>query len=138
MSLRIQWFMRHPTQSKYLLLVLIAMLAPTLLVGFCFYELVFDLLARQLVFPEAIYSNLEPVVQRINTLLIMTLPALVLAILTCAIIISHRFAGPIERLERELDQILQGDTAHKIRLRKSDDLWGVANRINALARRLRN
>ena len=135
MSLRIQWFTRHPTQSKYLLLVLIAMLAPILLVGFCFYTLVFDLLARQLVFPEAIYANLEPVIHRVNTLLIVTLPALILAILTCAIIISHRFSGPIERLERHLDMILAGDSHHKIILRKKDDLKGVADRINALVKR---
>jgi signal transduction histidine kinase len=130
--------MRHPIQAKYLLLVLVAMLAPILLIGFCFYTLVFDLMARQLVFPEAISSNLVPVVERINNLLILTLPALVFVILWCALVISHRFAGPIERMENDLDQILAGAYGHKIRLRKNDDLRGVAARINALAKRAQN
>lgn len=136
MALRIKWFMRHPIQAKYLLLVLVAMLAPILLIGFCFYTLVFELLARQLVFPEAIYGNLVPVLERVNNLLILTLPVLVFGILWCALVISHRFGGPIERMENDLDQILAGDFNHKIRLRKNDDLKGVANRINALTKRL--
>ena len=138
MAWRIKWFMRHPVQAKYLLLVLVSMLAPMLLLGFCFYTLVFDLLARQLVFPEAIFSNLVPVIDRVNNLLILTLPSLIVILLWCALVISHRFAGPIERLERDLDQILAGDTHHKIRLRKNDDLKGVASRINALAKRVQN
>ena len=136
MAWRSKWFMKHPIQAKYLLLVLLAMLSPILLIGFCFYTLVFDLLARQLVFPEAIYANLVPVIDRVNNLLILTLPALILVVLWCALVISHRFAGPIERLESDLDRILAGETQHKVRLRKNDDLKGIANRINALTRRL--
>ena len=138
MALRKKWFMRHPAQGKYLLLVLVAMLAPILLVGFCFYTLVFDLLARQLVFPEAIFGNLAPVIDRVNDILILTLPALVLVIFWCALVVSHRFAGPVERLENGLDEILAGDVRQRIRLRKNDDLRGVADRINALAKRLQN
>ena len=138
MALRKKWFMRHPAQAKYLLLVLVAMLAPIVLLGFCFYTLVFDLLARQMVFPEAISANLAPVVDRVNDVLAWTLPALVLVIFWCALVVSHRFAGPIERLEKGLDEVLAGDTRQKIRLRKGDDLKGVADRINALLRRFQN
>ena len=136
MTWRAKWFMRHPIQAKYLLLVLIAMLAPMLLIGACFYKLVFEMLARQLVFPEAIFGNLVPVIERINAVLAVTLPALSLLILWCALMISHRFAGPIERIEADLDRILAGEKQHRIRLRKNDDLKGVADRINTLARRL--
>ncbi len=138
MAWRMKWFMRHPIQAKYLLLVLMAMLGPTLLIGFCLYTLIFDFLARQMVFPEAIFANLVPVIDRVNNLLVLTLPTLCLIILWCAIVISHRFAGPIERLEKDLDQILSGDKRHRVRLRKSDDLKGVADRINALVRQLDN
>ena len=136
MIFRIKWFRRHPMQGKYLLLVLAAMLAPILLIGFCFYFLVFHLLAQQMVFPEAIFSNLKPVIDRVNTLLWVTLPTVVLVILACAIVISHRFVGPIERIEKDLDLILGGDIGHKIRLRQNDDLKGVASRVNALVKRL--
>jgi len=124
--------MKHPIQAKYLLIVILAMLAPTLLIGFCFYNLVFNLLAEQLVFPEAIMGNLVPVIERVNSLLVFALPVMVLVILIIALFVSHRFAGPIERLESDLDRVLAGDTRHRVRVRRKDDLAGVARRINAL------
>ena len=129
--------MKHPVQAKYLLIVVLAMLTPTLLVGFCLYHLVFYLLANQMVFPEAIMANLAPVVEQVNRLLTLLLPAVLLFFLWLALIISHRFGGPIDRLERELDRILAGDLEHPIFTRQSDDWRGVANRINALVNRLK-
>ena len=137
MRIRTKWFMKHPIQAKYLLVVILAMLAPTLLVGFCFYHLLFYLLARQMVFPEAIMANLVPVLDKVNMLLAVTLPIIAGTILYFAIVISHRFAGPIERLEKDLDRILQGDYQHKIYMRKRDDLKGVASRINHLVGKLK-
>ena len=137
MRLRAKWFMKHPVQAKYLLLVIVAMLAPTLVIGFCFYHLLFYLLASQMVFPEAIMANLVPVLNKVNTLLAVTLPMITATILWFAIVISHRFAGPIERLESDLDRILEGDYNHKVYMRRRDDLKGVANRINALVSRVK-
>lgn len=137
MRMRAKWFMKHPVQAKYLLIVILAMLAPTLMIGFCFYHLLFYLLARQMAFPEAIMANLVPVLNQVNTLLAMSLPIIFVTILWFAIVISHRFAGPIERMEKDLDRILEGDYQHKIHMRKRDDLKGVAQRINALAARVK-
>ena len=137
MKMRTKWFMKHPIQAKYLLIVILAMLAPTLMIGFCFYHLLFYLLAKQIAFPEAIMANLVPVLNKVNALLAVTLPIIALSILIFAVVISHRFAGPLERLERDLDRILEGDTQHKIYMRKKDDLKGVATRINALVARIR-
>ncbi|OIO39652.1 MAG: hypothetical protein AUJ72_00245 [Candidatus Omnitrophica bacterium CG1_02_46_14] len=129
--------MKHPIQAKYLLIVILAMLAPTLMIGFCLYHMLFYLLAKQIAFPEAIMSNLVPVIDKVNALLAITMPLIALTILICAIVISHRFAGPLERLENELDRILEGDYDHKIYIRKKDDLKGVTVRINALVARMK-
>lgn len=135
MATRLKWFSRHPIQSKYVLVVLVAMLAPTALIGFCFYSLVFHLMAKELVFPEAIYGTLAPVIEQTNHLLIYLLPVLFLSLLWWAIVISHRFAGPIERIENDLEIILKENPSHRIRLRKNDALSGVAEKINRLADR---
>ncbi len=132
MKIRTQWMMKHPIQAKYLLIVVLAMLAPTIVIGFCFYNLVFNLLALQMVFPEAIMANLVPVIERVNLWLAISLPPLALIVLWVSLTISHRFAGPIERLEKELDRVLAGDYGHKIETRKKDDLKGITTRINAL------
>ncbi len=132
MNLRVRWILKHPAQAKYLLIVILAMLAPTLVIGVCFYHLVFSLLAQQMAFPEAIMANLAPVIERVNTFLILSLPIVALVILWIAIRISHRFAGPIDRLEEELDAILRGDLQHRVRLRKHDDLSRVGHKINQI------
>ena len=136
MKMRTKWIMKHPIQTKYLLIVIMAMLVPTVLVGFCFYSLVFNLLAEQMVFPEAIMANLAPVIERVNMLPTLILPVLVFVTLSVALVISHRFAGPIERLETDLDTILSGRYDYKISMRKKDDLSGVADRINALVKQI--
>jgi len=47
------------------------------------------------------------------------------------VILSHRFAGPIERLERELKAIAENKAhKHRITLRKHDDIRPVAEAIN--------
>ncbi|MGH7197471.1 MAG: hypothetical protein ACREH5_01860 [Candidatus Omnitrophota bacterium] len=132
MKMRTKWMIRHPIQTKYLLIVILAMVAPTVVVGLCFYFVVFHLLAMQMAFPEAIMANLVPVIERVNWLLAISLPILAAIILWIALAISHRFAGPVERLESDLDRVLAGNYEHRIETRKKDDLNGIVNRINAL------
>ncbi len=130
---RKNWWVKHPLQAKFMLVVSAAMLTPVLIVGFGFYYFVFHLLEEQLAFPEAILSNLTPVIQRVNFWLLITLPILVFAIWWIALRMTHRFAGPVERIEKELDRAIAGDRiTQKIKLRRHDDLKGLADRINAL------
>jgi signal transduction histidine kinase len=47
--------------------------------------------------------------------------------------LSHRFAGPLLRVEKEINKITNGgDYSHRIRLRKNDDIKPVADAINKL------
>lgn len=126
------WFRNHPLQTRYLTLVTVAMVVPAAVVGLCLYSLVISLLARQMAFPEAIQANLVPVIERVNFILLVTLPPLFIAVFAVALAISHRFAGPIERLESELDHVAQGNLNHRIRLREHDYLSGVALRVNLI------
>ena len=85
-----------------------------------------------MVFPEAIASNLLPVIDKINGVLIVGIPVALLIVAWLSIAISHRFVGPIERLDADLEKILAGDRGHRVRLRKNDDLKSVAEKINQL------
>ncbi len=123
---------KHPLQSKYLVIVMLSMLLPTLVLASCLYFLVFSLLAEQFVLPEAIHSMLIPVFYRINLILVIALPVIFLVVFFFGLSISHRFAGPIERIERDLDAILSGRDKGLLRVRANDDLAGVIGRINRL------
>ena len=129
---RTKWWVKHPIQTKYLITVIAAMLAPALVLSCGLYHLIFYLLSRQIAFPEAIFANIVPVINRVNALILFTLPPIFVLMAWLAVAISHRFAGPIERLETELDLILAGDTRRRLQVRQGDDLTVVADKVNRL------
>jgi len=129
---RVRWITRHPLQARYMLIVMASTLVPSLILTGCLYFIVLTLVAEELALPESVYSILIPVFWRINLTLLVGLPAVILLIAILALKISHRFAGPIERLEKELDEIIRGAHRRPIQVRTKDDLKGLADRINKL------
>lgn len=120
-------------QLKYLILLVISMIIPLLFAIGCLYYLVFTIMAEQLGIPESIAYNLFPVIKKVNAILAVGLPPLFLLLIWWGTVLSHRFAGPLERVERELHKITAtGDYSHRIRLRKSDDIKPIADSVNKL------
>ena len=130
---RTKYFTGSHIQVKYLLLLFVSMAVPLVLVGCCMYYLIFTLMAEQIGIPEYIAYNIFPVVNKINMMLIIGVPPLFLLLLLWGVILSHRFAGPLERLEEELKEIYgEKRHRHRISLRKHDDVKPVADSINKL------
>jgi signal transduction histidine kinase len=48
------------------------------------------------------------------------------------LIISHRIAGPIYRLEKDLQDIAKGNFSMRIKFRKKDELKSIAEGINRI------
>jgi len=48
------------------------------------------------------------------------------------VILTHRIAGPLYRIECALDALVRGEEIAPIHLRKKDELKGLSRRINAL------
>lgn len=120
-------------QLKYLILLIVSMAVPVLFAVGCLYYMIFTLLAEQLGIPESIACNLFPVVKKVNAMLAIGLPPLFLLLIWWGTILSHRFAGPLQRLEKEINKITHsGDYSHKIHLRKHDDVKPIADSINKL------
>lgn len=124
-------------QMRYLTLLLISMVIPLVFVGGCLYYLIFTIMAEQLGIPEYIAYNLSPVINKINTILLVGVPPLIFVLILWGIVLSHKFAGPMERLEKELRRILEhGDYKTRVHLRKSDDIKPIADEINNILDRL--
>ena len=120
-------------QLKYLVLLIVSMAVPVLFAVGCLYYMIFTLVAEQLGIPESIAYNLFPVVKKVNAMLAMGLPPLFLLLIWWGVRLSHRFAGPLQRLERDIHKITHsGDYSYKIHLRKSDDVKPIADAINKL------
>ncbi len=130
---RIRFITREPVQMKYLALLMLSMLIPLLFVGGCLYFLMFNIMAEQLGIPEYVAINLFPVIKKINQILLIGFPPLFLLLLLWGVILSHRFAGPLQRLQRDLDDISSsGDYTKRLRVRKHDDIRPFADAVNRL------
>ncbi|MFH1868795.1 MAG: hypothetical protein ABH843_07475 [Candidatus Omnitrophota bacterium] len=125
-------FIGTSVQNKTLMMVFAAAVIPAAIVGVCLYYFIFNLLAWQLGIPEAIAYNLVPVAKKINMVIMVVLPIALVSIWFMALELSHRIAGPIYRLEKELDKLLAGEKVSQIRLRKNDELKPLADKINRL------
>ncbi|MGB2705295.1 MAG: HAMP domain-containing protein [Candidatus Omnitrophota bacterium] len=134
--MRIRFITKNPLQTKYLVLILISILVPLFIVGGCLYYLIFQIMAEQLAIPEAIAYNLFPVVERINFLLIVGVPPIVILLFIWGAVLSHRLIGPLERLENDLRKISDGDYSMRLKIRKDDDLRPIADAINKIIDKL--
>jgi len=112
------------------------MIIPTVVVGGCLYYLVITIMAEQIALPDVIARDLLPVIQRINVILIIALPAVFIILLTWAIILSYRFIGPLERLEEDIKSIDDGDYSVRLQINKDHDLSPIADVINDLVEKL--
>ena len=135
--MRFNLFTKSAVQFRYLILIIIAMTVPTILVGSCLYYFIFSVMAEQLGIPEAIAMNLMPVLNRINLMLLIGLPPLFILLFIWGLILSHRFAGPIERIEKDLDKILKGDYSIRFKVREKDDIKNAVNKLNKLLERMK-
>ncbi len=131
--LRLRLLTGGPVQLRYLYLLMVSMVIPALFVGGCLYYLIFNIMAEQLGIPEAIAYHMLPVINKINIILIAGVPPIFLVLILWGLAMSHRFAGPLERLEREIHKISESrDYKKRIKVRTRDDIRPIADAINAL------
>ena len=90
------------------------------------------MLALQMVFPEAIAYNVMPVLDKINIIIAIALPLSLFLIWIIALELSHRIAGPLYRMEKELDERINGHKHGPIRLREKDEFKLLADKFNKL------
>jgi nitrogen fixation/metabolism regulation signal transduction histidine kinase len=70
-------------------------------------------------------------------MLIAGLIPLFILLFLWGLILSHRFSGPLERVERDLDKILEGDASVRFKVREKDDIRGIVDKLNKLIERLK-
>ena len=119
-------------ERHYLRLIVMSLILPTLIIGSCLYYVIFNIMAEQLGIPEIIACHLLPVVRKVNLILMISLPVVFFLLLYIGLILTRNLVGPIQRLERELEEIIAGDFSKRLRLRKKDRLKPLVDDINIL------
>jgi len=134
--MRLRFITNNPLQRKYLILILFSTFLPLFLVASCLYYLIFQVMAEQLAIPESIAYNLIPVLHKINFLLLIGLPPIVILLFIWGVVLTHRLIGPLNRLENDLKEISEGDYSVRLKMRKDDDLRPIADTINKIIHKL--
>ena len=129
-------YLNRSLQSRYLIIIVLSMIVPTVVVGGCLYYLIFNVLAEQLVLPDVIVRDLVPVIERINFVLAIGLPTVFVFMLTWAVILSFKFVAPLERLEEDIQKIDEGDYSVRLEINEDHDLKPIAEVINDLVDKL--
>ena len=135
--LRTKYLTGSHIQMKYLGLLMLSMIVPLVLVGGCLYYLIFSIMAEQIGIPEYIAKNMFPVISKVNMILLVGVPPLFALLMLWGVMLSHRFAGPVERLESELKKVADDEHySHRIKVRRNDDMRPIVNSINGLLGKL--
>ena len=119
-------------QRKILNLVFFSTVVPMSIGVICLYYLIFSVVAGEMGIPESIGYTLIPAAQKAAGIAILGFLFSVCILWVWALKVSHRLAGPLERLCQELDDRIYGKKKGYIYFRKGDYLAILAGRINGL------
>lgn len=129
-------YLNRSLQSRYMFIILVSMLIPTVFVGGCLYYLIFSIMADRIAFPDVIARDLVPVIESINVTLFTGLPVVFVVLVTWALVLSYRFVAPLEKLEEDIARIDAGDYSARVFVAKDHDLAPIAGIINDLVSKL--
>ena len=132
-NMRRRYFISKEFQLKYVGLILALMFLTAVVCSYAIYYTMMVHLGGKLanVYPQ---GKLIAIVNTINLRIIFSLLLISPIVVIIGIFLSHRIAGPIFRMERDLRNIAVGDLTVNIVLRQKDELKTVASGINELTR----
>lgn len=114
-------------QFRYISVVFVAILFVCIAMGFHFHFAVIKKITVELG-----YAELKHELVQMNIIMVSLFLSYAFIVLVFSILISHKFAGPIYRFEKILQQITGGDLTHRIDLRRGDELLELKDHINCM------
>lgn len=127
---RRKYFIDKKYQTKYILLTVILLLIYTLLFALIIFIPYMVPLSSDLPLPEQTAAARTLLTLHANVWKPLGLVIVIMGILS--IFISHRVAGPVYRIKKDLDSVIAGDLSTCIRLRRGDDLQELADKFNQM------
>jgi len=126
---RKQYLVAKKFQLKYVGLILLFMFLTAALCSYVVYYTSMILLGEKLanVYPQ---GRLVSIVRIVNFRILLSVLLVSPFVAIIGIFLSHRIAGPIDRMEKFLDGIASGNLSSYITLRTKDELISLADGIN--------
>ncbi|MBN2754038.1 MAG: methyl-accepting chemotaxis protein [Candidatus Goldbacteria bacterium] len=125
-------------QYKFVLMLLFFILITVFTVSFTTFYVIWQNVIEEFFFVPEASKKLGDIYIKTTELLI--LPLIVLSVVSCiaGILISHRIAGPVYRMKKVAEEIAKGNLCVSVKFRKSDELHGLADSMNAMIAGVRN
>ena len=132
---RRQYLIKKGLQFRYIGIVFSLALLASVVTGYTVFATGWTLLGEKLanVYPQ---GRLIYVIRTTNLALIRNLLFVSPFIFFLGLLFSHKIAGPVYRIEKSVEEIAKGNLALKIKLRKGDEFWDLADIINTMTENL--
>ncbi len=127
MQMRTHYFIKKRMQLGLTIRFLLLTTVFSFFVGFVVYITIWPV-TLQVISEDVISAVRHKVIMRA---LFFCLP-LIFVLGALSVVFLHRIAGPLYRIERMLDKVIQGEDIGRIRLRKKDELKDLAEKINEI------
>ena len=124
-------------QRKILTLVFFSTVIPMAISVVCLYYFTFYVITWEVGFPDVVAYSIIPAARKVALIAITGFAFSVFLLWLWALEVSHRLAGPLERLCRELDTRISDKEKGFIYFRKKDYLAILAGRINSLLEKIK-
>jgi len=133
---RKRYLIKKGLQFRYIGLIFALALLASLITGYTVFATVWTLLGEKLanVYPQ---GRLLYVLRATNLALIRNLVFASPFIFMLGLLFSHKIAGPVYRIERTIYEIANGNLTSRVKLRKGDELWDLADVLNTMLERLK-
>lgn len=119
---RKQVIVKRSLQIKYSIIVLSAVLVTAVTVGGDFYYSLHSFMEMYL----SEIPGIEILMNNLNQLMYAKIIVLLIIAVAVSILVSHKFAGPILKMEKSLNEISSGDLTYRMHLRAGDELKNMA------------
>lgn len=132
---RRQYLIKKGLQFRYIGIVFSLALLASVVTGYTVFATGWTLLGEKLanVYPQ---GRLIYVIRTTNLALIRNLLFVSPFIFFLGLLFSHKIAGPVYRIEKSIEEIAKGNLALRIKLRKGDEFWDLADIINTMTENL--
>ncbi|HDP16272.1 MAG TPA: methyl-accepting chemotaxis protein [Candidatus Omnitrophica bacterium] len=131
------YIIKKGLQFRYIGIVFALAFLASMVTGYTVFATGWTLLGEKLanVYPQ---GRLVYVFRATNIALIRNLLFVSPFIFILGLLFSHKIAGPVYRIEKTIYDMSKGNLTLRIRLRKGDELWDLADIINAMTEKLDN
>ena len=119
-------------QFKYLFIILFTMLVTVATISFTTFYVIWDSVIDEFFYIDGAREKLADIFNHTSYLLLIPLGVLTAVFIVAGILLSHKVAGPLYRVEKVSEELAKGNFDVQVRFRKGDDLQELAGKLNEM------